>query len=118
LFEKSKITNDMTFLEKLQVIERVDGLIKRKATGTADELAERLGVSRSTVFEIINCMKAMGAEIEYNTSRQSYFYTVDKELSIGFVHSGQIIGGKSYNFFLQFEFFGLSYAIFELSLDK
>jgi biotin operon repressor len=64
-----------------------------KATGTAEELAERLGVSRSTVFEILNCMKNMGADIEYNDYKRSYYYTSDKELAIGFVPKDKIRGG-------------------------
>ena len=102
----------MTFLEKIQVIERVDGLIKRKATGTAKELAQRLGVSRSTVFEIINCMKAMGAEIEYNDIKQSYYYTTEKDLAIGFIPSDQINGGKNFIFLPESDFFGLTTPIF------
>ncbi len=89
----------MRFFEKLQVIERVDALIKRKATGTANQLAHRLGVSRSTVFEIFNCMREMGAEIDFCNYSQSYYYTVDKELAIGFVKKDHINGGKMYKNF-------------------
>ncbi|MCB0854538.1 MAG: HTH domain-containing protein [Bacteroidetes bacterium] len=95
----------MTFLEKLEVIERVDGLIRRKATGSADELAQKIGVSRSTIFEIINCMKTMGAEIEYSNIKRSYHYIVEKDLAIGFVTPNKINGGKSQNIFHQSDFF-------------
>lgn len=97
----------MTFLEKIQVIERIDCLIRRKSTGTATELAERLGVSRSTVFTIMDCMKAMGAEIEFNPTRRSYHYTVQKKLAIGFVDTHQIKGGSRSNNFSQSDFFRL-----------
>ena len=107
----------MTFLEKIRVIQRVDGLIKRKGTGTAEELAKRLGVSRSTVFEILNCMKAMGAEIEYNEAKQSYFYSVEKELAIGFVDADKIKGGENCNYFFQSGFLGLTQHIFMSSSD-
>ena len=75
----------MTFQKKIEIIERVDGLIRRKGTGTAKELAFKLGVSRSTVFEILSCMKSMGAEIKFNDHRKSYYYITEKELTIGFV---------------------------------
>lgn len=85
----------MRFLEKLQVIERVDDLIKRKGTGTAEELASKLGVSRRCVFDIIDVMKKMDAPIVFNTQRRSYEYENPCELMIGFIDSEKIKGGRS-----------------------
>jgi len=85
----------MRFFEKLQVIERVDGLIKRKGTGTAEELENKLGVSRRCVFDIIDVMKKMDAPIAYNTQRRSYEYEKPCELMIGFLDPKKIEGGKS-----------------------
>lgn len=87
----------MRFIEKLQVIERVDGLIRRKATGTADELSTKLGVSRRTVYEIINVMKKMDAPIDYCPNRKSFYYRYECDLSIGFVSNDKIKGGKTKN---------------------
>jgi len=83
----------MTFLEKVQLIERVDQLIRMKATGSARDLADRTGVSRSTVYEIIECMKAMGAEIEYCRIKKSFYYTEEKIFVIGFVSRRKVRGG-------------------------
>ena len=80
--------------------------------GTAEELAQRLGVSRSTVFDIINCMKAMGADVEYNKAKRSYYYTSDKDLAIGFLPSNQIKGGKNFVFSLEYDFFRLQASTF------
>ena len=85
----------MRYIEKTQLIERIDGLIQRKATGSATELASRVGVSKSTIYELIEVMKMMGAEIAYCCDRKSYYYTSDKVLAIGFVDKGKIKGGKS-----------------------
>jgi biotin operon repressor len=84
----------MTFLEKVQLIERVDQLIRMKATGSAEDLSDRIGVSRSTVYELIDCMRAMGAEIEYCRHRQSFYYLEEKILAIGFVNKRKIRGGR------------------------
>ncbi len=84
----------MKFFEKLQVIERVDSLIKRKGTGTAEDLANKLGVSRRCVFDIIDVMKRMDAPIVYNTRRKSYEYEKPCKLMIGFVESQKIKGGN------------------------
>ncbi len=43
----------MTFLEKIQIINRIDSLIRRKSTGNANELANKLGVSRRCVYNLI-----------------------------------------------------------------
>lgn len=85
----------MRFFEKLQVIERVDALIKRKGTGSARELGNRLGLSKTAVYEIIGVMRTMGAEIEYCTHRRTYYYTEEKVLAVGFVDKSKINGGKS-----------------------
>jgi biotin operon repressor len=84
----------MTFIEKIRIIERIDQLIKFKATGSSQELANRLNLSRSTVYELINCMKSMGAEVEYCRNRKSLIYQSSKTFSIGFVDLKKIKGGK------------------------
>lgn len=75
----------MTFLEKINTIERIDQLIRLKATGSPDELANKLNLTRSTVYEIIDCMKAMDADIKYSKTRKSFYYESEKVLTIGFI---------------------------------
>lgn len=53
---------------------RLDGLIRRKATGTADDLAERLGVSVPTVYRYMRELRNFGAPISYCPQRHCYFY--------------------------------------------
>ncbi len=86
----------MKFLEKLEIIGRIDALIKRKATGTPDQLAGRIGVSRRCIFDIINVMKMMDAPIKYCNARRSYYYEVDCDLTIGFVEKKKVAGGLKY----------------------
>ena len=83
----------MTFLQKIRVIERVDALIRRKSTGTASDLARRLGVSRRSVYDILELMKKMDAPIEYCPTRKSYYYSYQCDLSIGFVNRNRLRGG-------------------------
>ncbi|MEM9546159.1 MAG: hypothetical protein AAGA77_09300 [Bacteroidota bacterium] len=85
----------MRFFEKIKVIERIDQLIKLKATGSARDLAAKTNLSKSTVYEILELMKLMGAEIQYCTSKRSYYYVVDKKLAIGFLDPVNVKGGKS-----------------------
>jgi Mn-dependent DtxR family transcriptional regulator len=59
------------YLEKLRFI---DWLICTKSTGKQKDLADRLGVSVSTVNEYLNEMKEAGFPIRYCHKRQTYFY--------------------------------------------
>ncbi|GAB4465348.1 MAG: hypothetical protein OHK0057_01980 [Thermoflexibacter sp.] len=53
-------------------------------TGSAEQLASKLGISRSTLFETLNLMKDYGAEIAYCPHRQTYYYTQEGRFEIGF----------------------------------
>jgi len=75
----------MTFLEKLNAIKRLDQLIRLNATGTPSKLSNKLGISRRSVFDLINLMKAMNAPIDYCNYSQSYFYEYECELVIDFM---------------------------------
>jgi len=100
----------MNFIEKTRLIERIDQLIRMKATGSASDLASRIGIGRSTVYEVLEVMKNMGAEIEYCNQKRSYCYSCDKILAIGFVDRKMIKGGKNY---LESKFFGQPCSKFE-----
>lgn len=64
----------MKFLEQLQRLDRLDQLIRLKATGSADSIATRLEVSRRTVYNLIEVLKVLGAEIAYCQNRESFYY--------------------------------------------
>jgi DNA-binding IclR family transcriptional regulator len=51
---------------------KVDDLIRRKATGTPAQLAEKLDIAESTLYQFLNVMKDLGAPIYYDKIRQSY----------------------------------------------
>ncbi|WP_190810311.1 HTH domain-containing protein [Flagellimonas sp. S3867] len=70
--------------QQIEVLERIDQLIRLKATGRPKQLAERLGVSEATVFRVIETMKEMNAPICYDLTRQSYMYTEATRFKCGF----------------------------------
>ena len=55
-------------------IERIDQLIKMKATGSPEELAERLKISKRQVFRYLDMIKNQGKNIHYEPLRRSYTY--------------------------------------------
>ena len=107
----------MKFIEKIQTIERIDQLIRLRATGTPSELASRLKISRSTVYEIIDCMKQMGAEISYCKRNGCFFYEQEKTLAIGFVKRSKLRGGNASTYNFASGFFGHLPNIFKSNHD-
>lgn len=70
--------------QQLEIIERIDQLIRLKATGRPKQLADRLEVSEATVFRMIETMKGLNAPIYYDLARQSYVYTETTSFKCGF----------------------------------
>ena len=50
----------MTFNEQMEVLERLHLLIKRKATGTPEQLAEKFNVSLGTINNLIKILRDKG----------------------------------------------------------
>ena len=71
-------------LQQIELIERIDQLIRMKATGNPKNLAERLSVSEATVYRVIETIKGMGAPVEYNIRNQSYVYVDEVDFVCGF----------------------------------
>lgn len=86
-------------VEKKELMERVHLLIKRRGTGTPDELAERLQVSRATVHRIMDTMKELGAPILYNFLNQTYEYEHPVNFFFGFISNNDLeeIEGREIN---------------------
>jgi len=82
----------MYYEETIRRIEKIDYLIRKKGTGNAAKLAERLGVSRASVYEYIDFMRQKGAPIKYNQSRQTFYYDQDGFFATCFVSHGETNG--------------------------
>jgi hypothetical protein len=74
----------LSFEKQIERLKYLDFLIQGKRTGTPDELAYKLHLSRRQTFEIIAKMKLMGAPIVYSTLRRSYLYSENVSLEISF----------------------------------
>jgi hypothetical protein len=65
----------MDFCYQIRRIERLDLLMRRRATGTPEELAAKLGISVSQVYQVIRLMKdVLKAPIYYSRIDRSYCY--------------------------------------------
>lgn len=65
-------------------IQRIDQMIRRKATGTPKQLAKKLNISERLVYQSLSYMREMGAPITYCPHSESYVYTKNVHFDVGF----------------------------------
>ncbi|WP_109437882.1 HTH domain-containing protein [Aquimarina sp. AU119] len=72
-------------IKQIELIERIDQLVRLQATGSPGALAARLGISRTNVYRLIDTMRDLNAPVEYNHGMQSFVYEKEVKFSFGFV---------------------------------
>lgn len=65
----------MKLTVQMERLKRLNKLIEQKSTGNPNRLADRLGISRSRLYVILNELKLMGAPIRYSRLLSSFYYT-------------------------------------------
>jgi predicted DNA-binding transcriptional regulator YafY len=76
----------MSLEEKRRLILSMDSMIRSKVPGTAEELAAKLGVSRSTFFRLIEYMREeLFAPIVFDVNRNRYLYEEEGVVFFRFV---------------------------------
>lgn len=69
-------------------LQRMDDLIRRKATGTPTEFAHRMDLSRSMLFKYLEVIKELDGPVQYSSQLQTYYYSEQVELSLGYRRLG------------------------------
>jgi hypothetical protein len=72
----------MKVFEYLDRISRMHKLVEHRVTGTPEEFAEQLGVSRTSLYELIDELKSRGAPIAYSKSIKTFYYREPFEIII------------------------------------
>jgi hypothetical protein len=62
-------------IEMVERLRRVHKLILNKQTGCPDDFSKTIKVSKSQIFNYLDYIRDLGAEITYNNAAQSYEYT-------------------------------------------
>lgn len=85
----------MKNLKKLEILGSVHNLILYRRKGNTAYLASSLGISRSSFYNYIQELKAMGAMIKYSRSGCCFYYEEEFKLKIVIETSelSRIIGG-------------------------
>jgi hypothetical protein len=65
----------MQFYDQIRRIEHIDFLIRSRSTGRPVELAQKLGISQSQLYQTMRIMKVMmDAPIYFSRQEQCYCY--------------------------------------------
>jgi len=71
-------------IKHIELIERIDQLVRMQATGTSAELASKLDISKSKLYRLFDIMKDLGAPIIYRIEIQSFVYVEEVQFNFGF----------------------------------
>jgi len=76
----------MSLLNDVSKLKKLDRLIRHGTTGSPDELAKTMGVSRATIFRIMGrYKKEFDAPVYFDKSINSYCYDYSGKLVLKFV---------------------------------
>jgi len=73
-----------SILKQIELMDRIDQLVRMKVTGTPESLATKLEISKAKLYRIIHIMKILKAPLVYNTSIQSFVYEDEVNFQFGF----------------------------------
>ena len=72
----------MKVFEIIERLEKINECLKEEKTGTAEEFAAKIGVSRSMLFNYFDYLKSYDIEIKYDSSKNSHVIHGNKKLEI------------------------------------
>jgi len=72
----------MKAIEQLERLQRIHDLIKAERTGTPDEFAKSVHISRRQLYEYIQVIKDLGVDIRYSKTRNTFYLCNGHELNI------------------------------------
>lgn len=72
----------MEFIKQIERLQLLNKLVKERRTGSPQELAERLGLSRRQLYSYIEKLNDQGLEIQFSRSLKSFVFAGNKEAQI------------------------------------
>lgn len=87
-------------IQKYNQLANIHQLVEKQLKGTPDEFANRLGISKSSLYNYFDQLKQLGAEIKYCRSCMCFKYTNNFRLKITFETNEMttILGGQQNEF--------------------
>jgi hypothetical protein len=74
----------MTRVENVKNLIALENLIRKRGTGTPKELARRLSMSRSSLYELIDELKSHDVKIRYCRTNRTFHYNCNKVIEVKF----------------------------------
>lgn len=72
----------MELRNEIYRLNKLHRLIKAHRTGSPQELAERLRISRRHLYNVLEDLRMLGARIDYSRSDYTFYYTNHFELRL------------------------------------
>ncbi|MBI9064166.1 MAG: hypothetical protein JEZ14_19425 [Marinilabiliaceae bacterium] len=72
----------MKINQQAERLKYLVNIIKCGKTGNANTLAKRVGISRTSLFELFDDFRALGLEVYYNRSSKSYCLGEDNTIEV------------------------------------
>jgi len=70
-------------------LEYLDSLIRLSATGNPKALAKKLNISLRATYHYINLLRELGAPINYNRHRETYYYGEQGRFNFKFIKNDE-----------------------------
>jgi biotin operon repressor len=74
-------------VKNIQILQKLDYLIRYQKTGSPEELARKFRLSEKCMRTHINILRQLGAPIFFDRKRKSYCYSKEGFFSFTFTHS-------------------------------
>jgi predicted DNA-binding transcriptional regulator YafY len=74
----------MNLIRNFNRVERLHQLIQAKKTGNPKQLASRLGISRATLYVLIDELNSLNLVVAYSRKYETFYYEKDVKLTIQF----------------------------------
>ena len=63
----------MKIIDALNKLSLFNKLVEQESTGTPSEFAERLGISRTSLYDLIDELKSYNVNIVYSRKRKTFY---------------------------------------------
>lgn len=70
----------MNIINDLFLLQRIDHLVRARATGTPKQLAGRLQTCERNIYRLIGHLRDIGLPIAYDKQRDTYYYAGEVQL--------------------------------------
>ncbi|TVP54235.1 MAG: HTH domain-containing protein [Mongoliibacter sp.] len=72
----------MEFIRQIERLQLLNKLVREQRTGSPEELAERLGISRRQLYVYLEYFKDLGVEIQFSRRMNSFVFANQKQVHI------------------------------------